>query len=132
MGGWVSISTLPLTVFDLPPVDYLQKYSVIEAIAELRKVDGVKNFKGDGPPTETSVTLMDLNSTMLPSELWEVLWNLSDLQELRFESCGNLEALPEGTSLNYSISARSAGLWRSAFLKKPNPVNSLTPLSCRL
>lgn len=110
----MSIRTLPLTVFDLPPVDYLQKYSVIEAIAELRKVDGVKNFKGDGPPTETSVTLMDLNSTMLPSELLEVLWNLSDLQELRFESCGNLEALPEGTSLNYSISARSAGLWRSA------------------
>lgn len=61
---------------------------------KLRNIYGVKNFKGDGPPTETSVSFMDQPVEALPLELWVALWNLSDLQELSFHKCKNLEALP--------------------------------------
>ena len=73
---------------------FLQKFSVAEAVAELRKIDGVKNFKGDGPPTETSVSFR--HAAMIPAEFWEALRCLVDLQELKIHNEYDLEALPEG------------------------------------
>ena len=86
------------TIYDTPTaVCISQKFSVAEAVAELRKMSGVKNFEGDGPATETSVSYKDRNSKVLPVEFWEALRCLVDLQELNLNGCRQLEALPEGT-----------------------------------
>ena len=80
-----------------------QKFSVAEAVAELREIDGVSNFEGNGPPTETSVSFRHDSMKVLPAEFWEALRCLVDLQEVKihkeyhlFHNEYDLEALPEG------------------------------------
>lgn len=83
---------------------FFQKFSVAEAVAELREIDGVSNFEGDGvykhllhrPPTETSVSFTHDSMKVLPAEFWEALRCLVDLQELKIHNEYDLEALPEG------------------------------------
>ena len=77
-------------------VCFSQKFTVAEALVELRKMDGVSNFTRDGPPTETSVRFEDGDVEALPIEFWEALRCLVDLRELSLDQCRRLEALPEG------------------------------------
>ena len=77
-----------------------QKFSVAEAVAELREIDGVSNYEGNGPPTETSVSFRHASMKVLPAKFWEALRCLVDLQELKIHNEYDLEALPEGHNNN--------------------------------
>ena len=72
-------------------------FTPAEAAAKLRDEHGATDFKGDGPPTETSVGLRKREDwEALPAAIWVLLSCLASLREVSFYGCKALKTLPEG------------------------------------